>query len=98
MTYQYINNSYKGIQGIVTYVNDTSGGIMTPLMLLVVWIVIFLSQVGYGFQRAMLSSSLIASVLSILMVVVNLLSPTYMYISFVFLGLSVVMTRLTFNA
>lgn len=95
--YELINESYEGLQGIAQYVNDTSGGIITPLMLLALWIVMLISQLGFGFQRAFLVSSFIASGISIMMVIMNFLAPTYMYISFVFVGLGIVMTRLQHN-
>jgi hypothetical protein len=97
MAYEYMNRSYTGIEGIVRYVNDASGGVMTPLILLAIWLVVLVSQLAYGTQRALLSSSIVASLLAIILTALGMLSPTYMYLSFVVVGISIVLVRLTHN-
>ena len=93
--YAYINQSYRGLTGMAAYINDSSGGILTPLLLAVSWIVILVSQLEYGFPRALMTSSLIASILAIILTVTNFLAPSYMYATFVIFGLAVLLNRLT---
>lgn len=95
--YALINSSYKGIDGYIRYVNDTSGGIMLPLFLLVGFIVLLVSQLEYGFQRAFLVSSFVVSILSIILTIIGFLSPAYMYLSFIFVGIGVLLVRLTYT-
>lgn len=96
-TYAVINSSYTGIEGLARYVNDSSGGIVGPFILLGIWLILLISQLTNGFTRSLMTSSLVVSVLAVLLTTVGLLSPTYMYISFAVLGLAAIIVRLNYN-
>jgi len=78
-------------------VNDASGGILMPFLLLALWIIILVSQLQYGFARALLTSSIVGAMLAMFLTILNMLSPSYMYMSLIVVALSVVLVRLNHN-
>ena len=79
--------------------NSFSGGTFVPLLLLALWVIIFLSglaTIPYNKgARSFLFASFICAILSIPLAVVNLVSPTYMYLLIVLAGFGMFWVRLT---
>ena len=77
------NNDTRGIFEFFSYVNTTAGGLFFPIMLLVIWIIIFIGTKQYSTSRAWTGASLITSFLSIPLVIGELVAPKWMYLSFI---------------
>jgi len=82
-----------GLFEFFRYVNATVEGLFFPVILLVIWIISFISMLFSGSYtrpsaaKAWIFASFFSMVLSIILVVLNLLAPKYMYILIVFLGI-----------
>lgn len=82
---------------LMTFANTLSGNLFLPLMLLVVWSVWTLGSVfiGKSFFRSTLFASFFCSILASLFVLLNWLSPNYMYFLFLLTALSLLGVRLS---
>lgn len=82
---------------IMNSANTISEGIFMPVMLLVIFMVWILGSVSIGkpIARSVLMASFICSILSILMVIMNWLSVTYMYFSFFMVAVGIIGTWLS---
>lgn len=75
------------------YVNNATGGLFFPVILLVIWVISFVAMLFSGnYQRpsaakAWTFASFFAMVLSIPLAVLDVLSKRYMYITIVMLGI-----------
>lgn len=77
--------------------NRISSNIFMPVVLLVIYFVLVLGFVfsGKPIHRSVLYGSFVYSILSILMVIMNWLSTSYMYFAFFMVAISVVWTWLS---
>lgn len=87
MPYPYptdLGNSSQNLYTLTRWVNDGIGGIMMPIMLVVIWIIIFIGTLSEGRQasRGFVFASFICSVLAIILCLVGMLANQYMYFSF----------------
>jgi Flp pilus assembly protein TadB len=82
---------------LMTYANRVSDNLFLPLMLLVVWSIWVLGStfIGKSISRAVLFASFLCSILSILFVLMNWLSPNYMYFLFLLTALGLLWVRLS---
>lgn len=67
-----------------------------PIMLLVIWFVALIGAIAEGRQasRAFIFSSFIASVLAIILSLIGLLNPQFMYFSFLMVGAGLIWYKL----
>ena len=82
-------NDTTDLLTIFQFVNNSgTDGLFMPIMLLVIWIIIFISTLSEGRQapRAIIFASFICSLLSILLSIMHMLNPQYMYFIFLVLG------------
>lgn len=85
----------EGIYELFRYVNNTAGGIFFPVIILVIWIIAFVSMLFSGnlerpsSSKAWIFASFVSSILSILLSILGLMASKYMYINFVLLGFGV---------
>ena len=96
--YPTLNSSDTAdLQTIMTFVNVATGNIFWPIILLVIWIIWVLGATfsGRPFYRALLFASFFCSILSILMVLMNWLSPNFMYFLFFLTAVGLIWTRLS---
>lgn len=87
-------NDTIGFYEFFKYVNTTAGGMFFPVMLLVIWVVIFLGTKQYSSSRAWTGASFIVSFLSIALAVSQLIAPIWMYFSFVMAGVGILWLKL----
>jgi len=90
-------NSTKDMYTILTFSNNASDGIFMPIMLLVIFSISLIGSViqSKSFFRGLTISSFICSILSILMVIMNWLAPTYMYFAFFMTACGLIGTKLS---
>lgn len=95
--YQALNSTdTQDMFTLFRFANTVSGGILTPVLLLVIYFVIVLggASMGKPFYRSATLGGFICSVLAILLVLMNLLNVYYMYFCFLMTGLALIWTRL----
>lgn len=83
-----------GIFEFLRYINNTADGLFFPVIILVIWIVAFITTLFTGGKvqasKSWLFASFLSSILLIPLVVIDLVSQRYMYMSFVLLGIGIV--------
>lgn len=91
MTYQYPNSTdSQGIYELFAYINTQSDGIFFPVMLLVIDIIVLVTLLSKTSPaKAFTFAAFMSTIIGMIMAVLDLLSPTYMYLSLVVLGISV---------
>lgn len=98
MTDWYIEptaNDTAGIYEFFRYVNNVSSGLFFPVILLVVWIISFITMLFSGSadrpsaSKAWVFSSFLTMVLAIPLTVMDLVASKYMYMTILFLGIGV---------
>jgi fumarate reductase subunit D len=91
--YQVLNTTdTKDLYTIFRYINNTATeGLFFPIMLLVIWIVAFLGVIADGRQlsRGFTFASFICAIIAILLVLLNVLTPIYMYFLFVLTAIGI---------
>ncbi len=83
-------NETGDLLSIAQYSNNIAlGGILFPVILLVIWIIAFVGSIAENRQasRAFVFSSFFCSVLGMMLAVLNLLNMTYVYFLFLMVGL-----------
>ena len=80
-------NDTSGMYEIVSWVNRVpADGLLFPVILFVIWIISFIAMKGYSSARAWTFASFLCTVLSIIMAILDFVSPKIMYL-FIFLTL-----------
>lgn len=69
-----------GVDAFLQMPNTTTGGYFWLAMLLLIYIVLFVSMLGFGFTPAIISASFAALMIGILMAYIGLVSWTYVVI------------------
>lgn len=78
------------LYGMFTYVNTLADGLFMPVMLLVVYAISFISSLFIVPPSvALIFSSFIATTLSMILAVLGLLSPQYMYLTILLLAVGI---------
>jgi len=88
------SNQTSGIFEFFKYTNDVSGGIMFPIILMVIWFILFISTKQFSSSRAWTYSSFVTSILSIILSVLGLIAPRWMYLSIFMTGMGLVWLKL----
>jgi uncharacterized membrane protein len=84
------SQSEAGLLGMVQYANYVSDGILMPVMLLVIGLIVFLGTMTVATPSgAFTTSAFMCMILGIMLGVLGLLSPTYMYFSIFALGIGI---------
>ncbi len=85
------------LASLMTAANRISDNLFMPIILLVIWSVWTLGSIfiGKSFFRSTLFASFLCSILSILFVLLNWLSPNYMYFLFLLTALSLLGVKLS---
>ncbi|MFW6172894.1 MAG: hypothetical protein ACOC5T_04045 [Elusimicrobiota bacterium] len=76
-------NDTKGFFEFFKYVNTVADGLFFPVLLLVVWVIVFVATKTYTTPRAWTAASITVSFLSIPLTIAGLVAPRWMYMSFV---------------
>jgi len=85
MTYypEPTGNDTRGFTELFTYVNNVSDGFFFPAIMIVIWIVIFTGTKQYSTSRAWTTASVVCAFLSMPLVIIQLISPKWMYLLFI---------------
>lgn len=71
----------QGMFGLFTYVNTLADGILMPIVLLVVFIILFVvSMYNSKASHAFVLACFVTGILSIPLAILNFLAPSYMYL------------------
>ena len=74
-------NETQGFYEIFQFIgNNTTDGLFFPSILLVIWIVAFMGTKQFSSSRAFTFASFFCAMLSIIMGVLDLINPRYMYL------------------
>jgi hypothetical protein len=87
------SNDTGNIFNLFGYVQNTATeGLFFPLTLLAVWIIALIGSLSEGrqFSLAFIFASFIVAILSVPLVFINFLSASYMYFSFILVGIGVI--------
>ncbi len=87
-------NDTKGIFEFFSFVNTTADGAFFVVILFVIWIIGFLAIKQYSTPKAWTFASFFCAILSILLAVLNLIAPKFMYIFLILLGIGLVWLKL----
>lgn len=85
----------QGIFEFFRYVNNVSDGGFFLVLTLVIWIITFIATKQYSSDRAFTYASFVCMVLSILLGVMNLINPQFMYLFMVLTAVGVVWLKLS---
>lgn len=77
------NNDTGGFFEMFSYVNTNADNLFFPVMLLVLWGVIFMATKQFTASRAWTIASFVTAVLAIPLAVAQLIAPYYMYLSII---------------
>lgn len=93
MVYQVLNTTdTQDLYTLFRYINNSATeGLFFPIMLLVIWSIGFLGVLADGkpLSRGFTFSSFICSIIAILLVIMNVLNPMYMYFLFVLTAIGI---------
>lgn len=78
------NNDTLGLYEIYKYTNNLSEGILSVSFMFVVWIIVFVATKNFSTSRAFTIASFICFILTMILSVIDLISPKIMYL-FLFL-------------
>jgi len=87
-------NETSGIFEFFKYTNDVSGGIMFPTILMVIWFILFISTKQFSSSRAWTYSSFITSIMAIILSVLGLIAPRWMYLTIFMTAIGMVWLKL----
>lgn len=90
--YQLPNETYSdGLLGLMGYSNSVSDGIFMPMMILVVYSVLFIISLSVtSASKAFAFTSLVCAILSMPLAVLGMFAPSYMYLLFFLTGIGVI--------
>ena len=90
-----LNNS-DNFYTVTKFVNDGVGGIFMPIMLGVIWIVAMIGAISEGRQasRAFIFASFFCALLAIMLALIGMLNPNYMYFLFLMVAAGIVWYKL----
>lgn len=89
-----IANQTMGFNELVGYVNNVTGGMFFPLILLAMFIITFVSTMNFGNSNAFVFACFFNSLIAIFLVIAGLLNPMYMYLLFVMLAVGLLLLRI----
>lgn len=72
------------VYSIFKYINSGVSGVFMPLSLLAIWVIAFIGSISEGREaaRAWVFASFVCSILAILLSLIGMLNPQYMYFLF----------------
>jgi len=75
---------------------SATNGTFMPIMLLVIWFIALIGSISEGRQasRAFIFASFVASILAIILSLIGMLSPQYMYFTFLMVAAGLVWYKL----
>jgi hypothetical protein len=90
-----VGNNTQGTYEFFKFIAiDTAGGIFFPVILLVIWVVAFMNLKQYSTSRAWTFASFLCAILSILLAVLDLISPKFMYLPIILTVIGLVWLKL----
>jgi len=87
-------NETQSLTGLANYINNVAGGNFFSLLLLGMFIISFVVTMSFGIGNAFVFATFFCSILAIFFVIAGFLNPTWMYLLFVLLAISLVLKRL----
>lgn len=84
----------KGMFEFFSYVNNVSDGMFFPTMVLVIWIITFIALKKFPSSVAFTGASFMSAFLCIPLAIMELISPRWMYLTFVFVAGGVLWMKL----
>ena len=92
------NNDTRGIYEFFNFVNNTADGLFFPIILLVIWVVVFVASKQFTTSRAWTIASFVGAALSIPLVILGLVNPRYMYLLIFLFAIGAVWLKLETRA
>ena len=87
-------NDTKGFFEYFNYVNTVADGLFFPIMLLVMWVIIFVSILRYGVSRAWATASFVLTGFAIPLAIAGLIAPWIMYLLIFFTAIGIIWLKL----
>ena len=84
----------QGFLELATYTNFVTDGLLFPLLLLVIWVVVFVATKQFTVSKAFTYSSFIGLILGIPLTILGLVSPRYIYVLGILLATGLVWLKL----
>jgi|SRR6056297_1087902 len=89
-----IANDTEGFFSFFNFVNNASSGLFFPLMLLVIFIITFISTKQYSTSRAWTTASILTAFISIPLAIGELIASRWMYMAFIFTAVGILWMKL----
>lgn len=86
------NGTIWGFDSYITYIVGVEN-MLFPVLLAVLWIIVFVATKGYSTSRAFTFASFVAFILSAPIVLMGWMANRYMYLSLLFLGIGLIYIR-----
>lgn len=87
-------NDTLGLYEIFKYVNNTSEGLLFVSLLFVIWIITFVATKSYSASRAWTFASFLCFILSLILSVIGIIAPKFMYLYLILTGVGAVWLKL----
>ena len=87
-------NDTKGFFEFFSYVNTVADGMFFPIILLVLWVIIFIGTKQYSTSRAWTAASVVCSFLAMPLAIAGLVAPRWVYLSVVLSAAGVLWLKL----
>jgi len=87
-------NDTQGFFELTKYVSSVTDGLLFPIILMVIWVVVFIATKQFSSSRAFTYAAFICTVLAIPLAVFEMLNPRYMYLFIVLLAAGAVWLKL----
>ncbi len=89
-------NDTGDLFSIFQFVNNVTGGIFFPVILLTIWLIAFIGAIAEGrpASRAFIFSSFISTILGVLLAIMGFLSVTYVYFLILLIAFGIFWIRL----
>lgn len=88
------NNDTQDLTSFFQFVSVISDGFFFPIILFALWIIMFMALKQFRTSIAWTTSSFIMAMMSIPLVIIEVLSPYYMYLLFILTAIGAVWLKL----
>lgn len=88
-------NDTKGFYEFFNYVNTTADGMFFPMLMGIIWCILFVTGKAFVSNRAFMFASFMCSILGIILAVLDLISPLLMYFFIIMTALGVLWIKLS---
>ena len=87
-------NDTIGFLELASYTNTVAGGLLFPVILMVLWVIILIATKQFNTSKAVTYASFVCLILAVPLALLDLINPTFMYIFGILLASGLVWLKL----